>query len=195
MTYLAAVVEAATATNLEALDDEDKATAKLYIQKAAQAADEARQQTAEGQNGPTVTNQTVSEIEHSGSASQDDDDSDFECVSAHRKSPLIGPELQAQLSRLSDRTRLRRLKTAHYSKGAWQQVTRIEDLCHTHVSHTWLYHLDACAGSVLAPLDKITNVQKRLRNRAWTGFCQCRLCGSFLDHQLEQGETCTAGAI
>ena len=29
--------------------------------------------------------------------------------------------------------------------------------------------------------DYITNVQKRLGNRAWTGFGQCRLCGSFLD--------------
>ena len=84
-----------------------------------------------------------------------------------------------QLSRLSDRTRLRRLKN-----------TLIEDLCHTHVSNNWLY-LDACAGSVLTPHDYITNVQKRLGNRAWTGFGQCRLCGSFLDPQLEHGETCS----
>ena len=77
---LAAVVEAATTTHLQALDDEDKASANLYIQKAAQAADEAWQQTAEGHNGPTVTNPTVSEIEHSSSASQDDDDSDVKYV-------------------------------------------------------------------------------------------------------------------
>ena len=38
---------------------------------------------------------------------------------------------------------------------------------------------DACAGSVLTPYDDITNVQKRLGNRAWTGFGECRLCGSF----------------
>ena len=36
------------------------------------------------------------------------------------------------------------------AKGAWQQVTRIEDLCSTHVSRKWPCHLDACAGSVLA---------------------------------------------
>ena len=48
-------------------------------------------------------------------------------------------------------------------KGAWQQVTRIEDLCHAQVSHKWLYHLDACAGSVLTPHDYITNVQKCMR--------------------------------
>ena len=62
---------------------------------------------------------------------------------------------------------------------------------HTHVPHNWLYHLDACAGSVLTPHDYITNVQKRLGNRTWTGFGQCRLCGSFLDRQLEHGETCS----
>ena len=72
MTRLAAVVRAATTTYLEALDDEDKATAKLYIQKAAQAADESWQQTVQGDNGPTDTNPTVSEIEHSSSASQDE---------------------------------------------------------------------------------------------------------------------------
>ena len=49
----------------------------------------------------------------------------------------------------SDRTRLRRLKNTLLPKGAWQQVTRFEDLCHTQVSYKWLYHLDACAGSVL----------------------------------------------
>ena len=37
----------------------------------------------------------------------------------------------------------------------------------------------------------ITNVQTRLGNRAWIGFGQCPLCGSFLDIQLEHGETCS----
>ena len=58
-----AVIDTATTTYLEALDDEDKATAKLYVQKAAQAAEEAWQQTVEGHNGPVVTNPTVSELE------------------------------------------------------------------------------------------------------------------------------------
>ena len=70
-------------------------------------------------------------------------------------------------------------------------MIRIEDLCHTHVSHKWLNHLDACAGSVLMPYDYITNVQKRFSNRAYTAFGQSRLCGSFFDSQLEHGETCT----
>ena len=35
VTSLAAIIEAATTTYLEALDDEDRATAKLYVQRAA----------------------------------------------------------------------------------------------------------------------------------------------------------------
>ena len=71
----------------------DKATAKLYVQKAAQAPDEARQQTVEGHNGPAVTNPTVSETENSSSASQDDDDDDMDYSSAPRKSRLSAPQL------------------------------------------------------------------------------------------------------
>ena len=77
------------------------------------------------------------------------------------------------------------------AKGTWQQVTRIVDLCHTHVSHEWLYHLDACAGSVLAPHDFVLNAQKRFANRSYAGEGGCRLCGTFLDPHLEHGETCS----
>ena len=64
---------------LEALGGDDRATAKLYVQKAIQAVDEACQQTFDGHNGRTVTNPTVSELEQTTSASQggDDDDLDF----------------------------------------------------------------------------------------------------------------------
>ena len=38
--------------------------------------------------------------------------------------------------------------------------------------------------------------KKKLGNRTFTGFSQCRLCGLLLDSQLEHGETCsTAEAI
>ena len=140
----------------------------------------------DGHNGPVVTNSTVSELEHPSSASEDD----MDFSSAPRKSRLSAPQLQAQLSRLSDRTRLRRQKSALLSKDALQ-ITRIEDLCRRQVSHKRLYHLDACAGSVLTPHDCITNVQKRLGNQPWTCFGQCRICGSFLGPQLEHGETCS----
>ena len=86
-----------------------------------------------------------------------------------RKSRLSGPQLQAQLSRLTDQTRFRRLKERLLSKGAWQQVTRMENLCHAQVSHKLLFHLDASAGSVLTPHDNITNVQKTLGNRLLEG--------------------------
>ena len=70
--------------NLEALDGDEKATAKLYIQKAAQAADESWQQTVQGHSGPTVTNPTVSEVEQSGSVSHDDEDDSELTIGAKR---------------------------------------------------------------------------------------------------------------
>ena len=108
------------------------------------------------------------EIEQSGPVSQDDDDDSEPTFAPARTSRLSAPQLQVQLSLLPDRTRLRRLENTLHAKGAWQQVTRMEDFCHTHVSHKWLYHIDACAGSVLAPHDYITNVQKKLGNRSYT---------------------------
>ena len=61
-------------------------------------------------------------------------------------------------------------------------------LCHSQVSHKWLYHLDACAGSVQAPHGYSTNVQ--IGNRVLGGG-QCRCCDSCLDPQLEHAETCS----
>ena len=81
--------------------------------------------------------------------------------SAPRKSQLSAPQLQGQLSRLIDRTRLRWLKSTLLSKGAWQASDKNRRPCHTQASHNWLYHLDACVGSVLPPHDYITNVQKK----------------------------------
>ena len=48
------------------------------FRKAAQRADEAWQQTVDGHNGPVVTDATVSELEHSSSASEDDDSDDMD---------------------------------------------------------------------------------------------------------------------
>ena len=52
--------------------------------------------------------------------------------------------------------------------------------------------LGRVCGKCLTSHDYITNVQKRLGNRTWTGFGQCRLCGSLLDHQMEHCEICSA---
>ena len=63
-TRLAAAIATDTSANLDALDDEDRATAKLYVQKAAQAAEEAWQQPSGRLQGLSVTNPTVSDLEH-----------------------------------------------------------------------------------------------------------------------------------
>ena len=73
-TRLAAVIETATSTYLNALGDEDEATAMLHVQKAAQAADEAWRETVGGLQGPSVATPTTASLEHPGSASQDDMD-------------------------------------------------------------------------------------------------------------------------
>ena len=87
--------------------------------------------------GPASRSRQCSDLEHANSASQDEDSEDTD-FSAHWKSRLSAPHLQAQLSRMSDRTLLRRLKSTLLSTRAWQQVTRIEDLCPTHVSQVGL---------------------------------------------------------
>ena len=82
--------------------------------------------------------------------------------SVHRKGRLSGPQLQAQLSRLSDRTRLRCLKETLFSKVPGSK-SKESKTC-AQVSHKWLFHLDGCGRSVLTSHDYITNVQKRLGN-------------------------------
>ena len=99
-----------------------------------------------------------------------------------RKGLLIAPQLQAQQTGLTDRSKLGRLRLSLQATGAWHQVTMVEDLCNTHVSLKWLSHLDACTGSVLVPYDFVVNVQKRPGNRSNRG--EGRLCGTFLDSQL-----------
>ena len=51
-TRLSEVIETATSTYLTVLDSDEQATAKLYVQKAAQAAEEAWQQTIGRHHGP-----------------------------------------------------------------------------------------------------------------------------------------------
>ena len=125
------------------------------------------------------------ELEHSSSASPDEDGDDMEGSLAPWKNRLSALPLQAQLSRLTDRTRLRRLKNTLYSKGAWQQVTRIEDLCHTHVSHMMALPLRRVRGKCA---DAARVHHQRAEKDMATGRGQTLVCGSFLDPQLEHGE-------
>ena len=127
-----------------------------------------KQQTNRGiqrHSSPTVTNPAVPDIEQGGSSSQDGDDSE--------------PTLEKS-SRCTT-GRLRRFKHTLHTKSAWQQGPRTEDLCHTHVSHKWLYHPDACAGSAFTPHDNITNVQKKTRQPRLHELWSLPPCGSFLD--------------
>ena len=98
-TRLAVVIETATSTNLDGLS-----TTRLYVQKAAQAAEEAWQQTIGWLQGPSVTNPTTSDFGHPSSASRDEDSEDMDLL-APWKSRLSA--LQAQLSRLTDWIRVR----------------------------------------------------------------------------------------
>ena len=86
-TRFAALIGKPTSTYLSAHDDEDQATATLYIQKTAQASDEAWQHTIAGLQGPGVANPTIASLEHPGSASLDEDNDEMD-LSAPWKSRL-----------------------------------------------------------------------------------------------------------
>ena len=73
-------------TYLENFDDEDRGTAKLFVQ-----------QTIDGFYGPSVTNLTVSELDNPNSASQDDDSVDMDFTSTPRKSRLNALQLHTPL--------------------------------------------------------------------------------------------------
>ena len=142
-----------------------------------------------GQHGPGVAGPTIASLGHPGSASQDDDSDDMD-FSAPRKGRLSAPQRQAQLSQLTDRTRLGRLKdTIHSSQRVHKNRGPVP--CSSLPQVAFFFYLDACVGRVLTPHDHITNVQKRLGNKLWEGDGQCRCCGSFLDPQLESAETCS----
>ena len=101
---LSEVIEAATSAALSALDSDEQATGKLYVQNAAQAADEEWQQTVGGLQEPSVANPTIASLEHPSSTSQEEEDSDDTDFSAPWKSRLSAPQRQAQLSRHTDRS-------------------------------------------------------------------------------------------
>ena len=59
---LSEVVETATSTYLSALDNDEQATARLYVQKAAQAADETWEPTVSELQGRGVVNPTIAAL-------------------------------------------------------------------------------------------------------------------------------------
>ena len=103
-----AVIETATSTYLSAT--------KIKPRQSCMFRRRLRQRTIGGVQGPGATNPTIASLEHPGSASQDEDGDGMD-FSAPGKSRPSAPQLQAQLSRLTDRTRLRRLKNTLLSEG------------------------------------------------------------------------------
>ena len=85
-TRLSEVIQTATSIHLSALNSDEQATAELYVQKAAQAADESWQHSFSGQQGPGVAGPTTASLGHPGSASQEEDseDMDFSAPSVRR---------------------------------------------------------------------------------------------------------------
>ena len=83
-------------------------------------------------SGSGLSNGTVTELEHPSSASLDDGSDDMDFSSTSQEPTQFAAAPSAAFT--SDRTLLRRLKNTLLSKGAWQQGTRIEDLCHTQVA-------------------------------------------------------------
>ena len=154
-TRLTAVIEAATSTYLSALDDDDQATAVVC----SEGSSGSRRSLANNWRTAGIRRRKPDHrIPRTLPASLDEVSDDMDFLSALEEPSA--PQLQAQLSRLTDRTHLRRPKKTHHFNGAWQ-VTRIEDLCHTRVLllPLPLSHFGRVRGKCLG-----TNVQERLGN-------------------------------
>jgi hypothetical protein len=177
-------VAAAEASYLGVLDEVERVKAEEFLRRAKAAADESWQHQLTGASGPEPPAPLVA-------LDGDEYDEDNPVAGARRHGRISGPQLQRELSVLVDATRARRLTAALESQGAWTQLTRISELRHKDVSRKWLHHLDTKSGSVLASVDFVVNVQKRLGCRSYTGAAMCRICGSQLDTHLEHSETCS----
>ena len=70
------LVDTASAAILDALDDSEKHTAHLYLQTAAQAAEETWQQIAQSHIGPSMEGPAIAETDQTDPTSQGDDDVD-----------------------------------------------------------------------------------------------------------------------
>ena len=126
---LSVVIETATSTYLSALDYDEQAAAKLYRSEGSPGG---RRILAANVWGTAWTGRhslRTSQLRLPG------------LLSASEEPTLCAAAPSAAFT--TDRSRLRRSKDTLFSKGGWQQVTRIEDLCRAQVSHKWLYHLDA----------------------------------------------------
>ena len=109
----------------ETLGDGDRATAKLHVKKAAQAADEAWWQTVDGHNGLALRNRQCQNSNIPVRILKMMTAKIWFFSSAPRKSRPSAPQLRTQLSRLSERTRLRQQCVPQKGSTTWTHARRV----------------------------------------------------------------------
>ena len=180
--------ENASAAFLDTLDHSEKLTAHLYLQGSCPGSRRCvatnisiftHDHSAPSTAGPTIVN-----IEQTEPTSQGDDDRER----TTERTVALGTPVSAVSQNSA--------ATLHCKpKGAWQQVGRNEDLCSLPLatslingSATWTLLQEVS----YRRMTFVINVRKRRGNRSYTGNDGCRFCGTFLDFQVEHGETCSA---
>jgi hypothetical protein len=180
---------------VSSLDETERSRAESFLQKAREAAESQWSQAEDGARRRTLR----APLANTAYASADErtelnpaaenDETVGEADNGGRR--LTAPHLQKELTRLADCTRLRALESRLRAQANWGQLERLRDLRHPEVSHEWLWHLNARSGTVMAQADYIIGVQKRLGARIYEGAARCRLCGAYLDPELQHSETCS----
>ena len=179
---LDSMIASSKAAYLQSLDEVEAIRAEEFFGRADTAAQESWDHLVNGATGNAPALPLI--LLDEGERTEDDD------PIVRQRSRLTSSHLQRELSMLADRTKARKLADTLKQQGAWAQDTRFAELRHKEVSHKWLRHLDAKAGTVLAPDDFVINVQKRIGCRAFVGSAPCRICGTTLDAFLEHSEIC-----
>ena len=119
---------------------------------------------------------------------EDNSGGEITCAPA-RRGPLNAPQLQAQLSLSSDRPGLRRLEDTLQPTETWQQVARIEDLCHTHLARGCVSRTHV-RGLSWRRTTLWSMFKRRPGDRSYTGDGGARVCGTFLGSQLATTLVC-----
>jgi len=180
---------------LATLDEAEATKALAYLARAAQAAEDQWLAVNSGK-GWSATRAPRAEATYAGVEEFTVDPGD-DALDASPDGRVVTPgNLQKELCRLLDCTRLRALEKTLHDQSNWPQLTRLKELRHPGVSHAWLWHLDHTTGSVLSEEDYVLNIQKRLGARILEGpeeLPVCRLCQSHLDPQMEHCEVCSIG--
>ena len=131
-------LEAAKISFLANLDEVEKVLAEDFIKRAQDAAEDSWMHAVSRSNQEPEAPSVVRE----GHEGEEDSSDDLR----QRSVRISAPQLQRELSILSDRTKARRLDAELERQGAWHQLERIKGLRHREVSHRWLRNLDTMRG-------------------------------------------------